>query len=440
MAVTFVNTVGNHFNSKTTFTVATTPSGADRLIICSLATKNAITSVEYDGNPMTELFVKDEGTVEISTYYYVAPAADVSKDVIAIFGSTNGAMYVTAFAGVHQTDPIYHVGHFKANSTSTPSISLFNPVENGLIMDFLCRDGQGTNTEGADQTQRIEHMGTNPSLVGSTQDPADGGIMSHSFSGATDVAHVAVVLNPATGSSDGVPVEHLFTEGDGWNGTSTMPAREVYGGGENRLLIVNVAYRDNRTITALDYDGNPMTLIVEDATSNTAVRASMYYYIGPVKEKKLVTGSMNSSCSGEIIASVFKGVHQTDPHELTDKDYSAATTSVSSTVASTDNGLWLDCVARFIQNTFVEGAGQTSLAEQNNTNPSLGVSTKPVNGDVTMGWSWTSNSIAVHLMTMLNSHVVGGAARGNSFFFSMAGLAIPAATIASLYKEGAVAL
>jgi len=147
---------------------------------------------------------------------------DGTNTVTISYGATQDdiAGYAQLLTGVDQTTPIGNTQTSTGDATScTATVTGVNA--DTLVMDVLAFDTEfGTTiTAGANQTEisNITSTGGFPVILGgSTQDGADGGVMSWSFNAADDFAFVAFAVNGIS-----FTIEQEGFRGRNDNGTET---------------------------------------------------------------------------------------------------------------------------------------------------------------------------------------------------------------------------
>lgn len=164
----------------------TAPSGTDKITIVGTGYRRggaqSVATPTIGGNAMTAI---DAATFQDPAggrlWYRLgvgAGAADVSVDWDATpLASAHG---VVTCSGVDQASPI-RTSNTATGASTTPSVTLTGCLTGDVIIDFVTKDGNAAFTVGANQTQISQPTATEMNAAMSSQNGADGGVMSWSI-------------------------------------------------------------------------------------------------------------------------------------------------------------------------------------------------------------------------------------------------------------------
>lgn len=219
MAVTVGNLVSTTGAASTTLTSPSidASAGANQCLIVgtsnSSATAQNATGVTWDvGTP--ENFTA-QGSINALSFYgcdqwSLIGFTQATDTVTATWSSApdDMAVYCREYEGVDQTTP---VGNTQTDSDASGSVSVtLTSVDTGdMCVDCYGADNRGgtAETEGADQTERVDiaSSGSYPmGLCMSEQDGADGGVMTYTNTNTLEAVYAALVLN-ATATCRSMP-------------------------------------------------------------------------------------------------------------------------------------------------------------------------------------------------------------------------------------------
>lgn len=132
--------------------------------------------------------------------------------------------------------------------------------------------------------------------------------------------------------------------------------------GADRILIVGIAQRNGRSVTAITYNGVAMTLI--GTSGDTFTTISMYYLLAPATGANTISITFSSSDSDNNgMAVSYTGVHQTTPLGtfVSASNPGSGSTTPSVTASSASGELVVDTVS--VQSSATQsitvGSGQT---------------------------------------------------------------------------------
>jgi hypothetical protein len=130
-----------------------------------------------------------------SSMWYLAGFTQADDTVTVTWESAPDSVtvYLSEFEGVDQTTPIGNTGN-STGSSGDASITLTGMVSGDMCADAICADDRNP-VPGADQTERanVNSGGSYPQELSlSTQEGADGGVMTQTFGAAH--AYTAMVI------------------------------------------------------------------------------------------------------------------------------------------------------------------------------------------------------------------------------------------------------
>ncbi len=216
--------------------------------------------------------------------------------------------------------------------------------------------------------------------------------------------------------------------------------------GINLILVVQLAWSaqaNGRWISTVTYNGVALTKLhgLQNAERD---RCEFWYLVNPATgtHNIIVTNGGGGDRAAEVAlgATSYTGVNQDDPIRGFES-ITVTSTSVTKDISSGVSDLVVDVCAQ--QNgggglTLVEGVGQTERWNVERIGIVEGAGSDEA-GAATVTMSWTSANAVLQLIVVSMKSAVSGTRRA-AMFFSLSGLVIPAATLAGLYKAGAVAL
>jgi hypothetical protein len=213
------NSGGGSLVSSISFNL--TVSGSDRLIwIATMFYQNTdtfVSGVTYNGVSATEIpsSAVNNGSLYLRAYTLTAPATGLNAVQVNYGGNAAFDIGVVAvsFTGVDQTTPL-GTAVTATNSNTTPSATVASVTADDFVVDIMGIAHSGTLTVGANQTQRANTTAAGfYKYAASTQDGADGGVMSWSNSTSQAWAISAVPIK-AVASAASLP-HHLLLLGVG---------------------------------------------------------------------------------------------------------------------------------------------------------------------------------------------------------------------------------
>lgn len=203
-AVTYDTTTSNQkTGSGTTLTKAhiVTAGGSNRAIFvgCGLDSNTITLTATYAGAAMEEVRRDQHGTNGTSTWIFkkLAPATGSNNWVVTQSVADNMICYAVSATDVDQIIGISdHDGSCPAGGAATSATVTLTAGTSDLLMDILGQDNTGhTNTEGADQTNRMSLTeGTAYQAAGSTQPGTADGVMSWSWTGGAGACLSAIAI------------------------------------------------------------------------------------------------------------------------------------------------------------------------------------------------------------------------------------------------------
>ena len=167
---------------------------------------SATNSITWGGTGMTEKWDLTGGSFHAASGYTIAGQASGAQTVTATeaTGSRDEQVLITcSFTGVDQTTPV-GTAVTSTTNTSTPSVTVGSVGADDFVVDFVyAGDGlTATTTAGANQTERDKEVIAGNVGVLSTQDGADGGVMSWTLSGTPGFGTIigAIAFKPTAGA------------------------------------------------------------------------------------------------------------------------------------------------------------------------------------------------------------------------------------------------
>ena len=166
-------------------------------------------TVTYNGTSMTKIgdtgYSLDCGA---TLWELIAPDSGAHDVVVTWTGDTTVArsMGAISFSGVHQTTPSGTVATATSNSTTAPSVTA-TTASGEVVVDchaFYMPGGSATAaTADANQTERVDTGQSTTRRIGmSTQDGADGGVMSWTLDQTCRTRSIAVSIKPAAAGTN----------------------------------------------------------------------------------------------------------------------------------------------------------------------------------------------------------------------------------------------
>ncbi len=205
MAVALGNTSSASINNSTTLDfVHTLGTGSDLVLMVGLCLDAGITgsSVTWDGDGVNETLIQlrqdvniGDATTEI--WYFVNPSVASGSSEVNVVLSAKAQHIAGAVTFTGATTPNNETGSIPEAVTSV-SDTVSAVGADDFVFDVLRQPGNAP-TEGANQTAAWNIAAGGERGGGSTQDGADGGVMSWSWSGANAAAHTACRI-PAAGA------------------------------------------------------------------------------------------------------------------------------------------------------------------------------------------------------------------------------------------------
>jgi hypothetical protein len=186
----------------------TVGTGGNRILIVGVSIRNSssqtVSGVTYAGAPLTNIGVRDNGTVvRIEMWGLVNPPSGTANVVVTLSSAADAKTVcgATSWTGVHQTTPL---GTFVSatGSTNAPTVNATSATTE-VVHDTVAAQGTVTATVGAGQTQRWNagtsggSAASNVRGAGSTEPGAATVTMSYSLSASASWAIGAVSLKPA---------------------------------------------------------------------------------------------------------------------------------------------------------------------------------------------------------------------------------------------------
>ncbi len=173
-------------------------------------------------------------------------------------------------------------------------------------------------------------------------------------------------------------------------------------------------------------------------------RASLWYKVNPAEGTYNVICDNNGNNAGNSIGVLlFEGVDQDVPFVGTPQVAgSDSASSATVTLVGIANGMGVATGANYNESSIGVGAGEIEVyenipvANQGRHNQAYEARGNDNNFDMSVTSPGTGEIMIVGQCLKPSSDQ----ARGSHFFFTLAGIGIPAATLAGLYKAGAVAL
>jgi hypothetical protein len=206
VAVAFVAQDDNGGNTPVTISSFTINSG--ELAIVTVDTEDGTTGSQIDWGSDTDAFTllgraTNSGVGSAEIWY--AEGLSGTEDVVATL-SGSGAHWVGISTWTGAGVPTDFTSETPDAQSSPQSITVPNSGADDFILDVLRALGS-TNTVGADQTELHNQAAGGDEHVSSRQDGVDGGDMSWTYSGSTDLVHAGCRI-PAAASGSIAPIAH----------------------------------------------------------------------------------------------------------------------------------------------------------------------------------------------------------------------------------------
>jgi hypothetical protein len=211
--------------------------------------------------------------------------------------------------------------------------------------------------------------------------------------------------------------------------------------GDNRVVIVWAASQHDvgsANPSTYTYDGNTMNII---AGSLGAVAVNQAYWYAAGEGSKTISFTWTNSARTSFAAVDVSGADLTSP--IFDSQYTRTSgSSISQTCSVEANSQVIDnwCWSPYNEGKTI-GADQTQydqIAPHGSSGIRYGASYQDSDVDGVMSWSGATSATYSHIAVSIRNAASGVTPK--AIFFSLAGISIPAATLAGLYKAGAVAL
>lgn len=165
-----------------------------------------VSGITFNGVALTQLGTLAEGgAIRGDLWFLVAPATGTHDIVVTKSAAVPNSATAVSLIGVHQTVPNGTPVNAQG-STDTPTVTA-TTASGETVIDAECNDGTGgTLVAGANQTERVQvTAGTEDRSGMSTQDGADGGVMSWTISASSWVIN-AVSVKPAATRKPVAPI------------------------------------------------------------------------------------------------------------------------------------------------------------------------------------------------------------------------------------------
>ena len=142
----------------TSFTFSHTTSGAERCLYVAIAynADPGTASATYNTVAMTQVAARTSGFFAY-VWRLVNPALGANNVVISQTNSVTGAMIAVSFTGVHQTTPD---GTPVTETDGDGSVAVTGALVDDMVVDFFLKQNGIDSTAGANQTERIDQLGS----------------------------------------------------------------------------------------------------------------------------------------------------------------------------------------------------------------------------------------------------------------------------------------
>lgn len=211
------NNTGATESTSATFSVTVASGSNSILVVCVSLESNGsgaggVTSATFNGDALTEHIAINNSTWSIAEIWYrVAP--DVGTFSLVVNWSLDHVITgAFVFDGVDQTTP-FRTPQSTSGSSTSSSLTVTSVASDDYLIDCLCIDGGNhAVAPGANQTEHYEINVAGSSYCqgsASTQSGADGGVMSHTWTGSAPFTHVATAMI-AAGGATGHPASRRF--------------------------------------------------------------------------------------------------------------------------------------------------------------------------------------------------------------------------------------
>lgn len=178
-----------------------TSSGSNRILIVGINVSNlaAISSVTYNGDPMTMIDQQDNGdSAHASLWYLVNPDTGTHPVRLSLALATAVTAGAISFTGVDQTNPI-DAQNGATGTSNTPAVTLTTTTDETWIVDVVGTQN-GPMTPGVGQAERWDTLQGSTRGAGSTEFTSTDGTFTSSWTnsaGSNNWAIVAAALKPA---------------------------------------------------------------------------------------------------------------------------------------------------------------------------------------------------------------------------------------------------
>jgi hypothetical protein len=383
----------------------------------------SVTSVTYKGIPLNRIRQVDEPVNNVySSLWYLANAPSGSSTVrITYTGTVSEAFGAAAsFTGVDQTSPILATAGYAQPSVINSSQTIAS-VANGWVVDIQYTGADGAVTPAAGQNARINRAvaigRTNDHVVMTTKGPIGSGastLMGYSYSEPSQVALSIAALRPAQSApppNGSITLQNVSASSNGTNIRTISWSHTV--ASSNAVLIVGAVSRSStdasRPVTAVTFNGLPLTRIRQDDEPVNNVYASLWFLVNPptgahtlaVTYTGVVTEAFGAAAS-------FTGVNRTSPILATAGYAQPSVINSSQTIASVANGWVVDIQYTGANGAVTAAAGQNARINQavaiGRTNDHVVMTTKGPIGSGTstlMGYSYSEPSQVALSITAL---------------------------------------
>jgi hypothetical protein len=232
------------------------------------------------------------------------------------------------------------------------------------------------------------------------------------------------------------------------SGGNTSYTHTVGTGLSNSIMFCFISQSDYSAITVGTPTYNSVSMTSIGSRDQGQNKLYVYYLLNPASGSNTVATTQSPQHQRAVGTVVYSGVDQDTPYDT--PDWTGSTTSTpSDTHVTASSGMW--CLGA-ASTWHTGGYTPSSGADQNSrVNEVLNVTThregividdESTGAPTTHTMSWTGfpNRDTNQFTVGLNFATSDGAPPASGMMFSLAGLAIPAATLVGLYKAGAVAI
>ncbi len=178
-----------------------TSSGSNRILIVGINVSNlaVISSVTYNGDPMTMINQQDNGdSAHASLWYLVNPDTGTHPVRLSLTLATAVTAGAISFTGVDQTNPI-DAQNGATGTSNTPAVTLTTTTDETWVVDVVGTQN-GPMTPGVGQAERWDTLQGSTIGAGSTEFTSTDGTFTSSWTnsaGSNNWAIVAAALKPA---------------------------------------------------------------------------------------------------------------------------------------------------------------------------------------------------------------------------------------------------